>query len=558
MKTSMFGALAVALAVCALAFLGSDAAHAALASSPVLSHGAGTWHGWAGAAVTLAVGLDNLRAQHTDLVARAAAKIAEVVDGMAPEAIRVIETDHAEMVRDIGTVAQAITTGERAQPSPAPAPVLDLKAERARSAEINTLATKHAMPADFASRHIADGTAIEDVRRFVLEEIAKRGAGDREVSPRISITVDAHDTMRGAIETAIIHRANPGAVKIAGDSPARQWRAMTSILEMGRVYIEETTGQRLRHLNKRELAGAVLGLESGRRDGGMSTSDFPNILANVINKRLRNAYEVAPQHWKRLGRESNAPDFKSKAVVQLSNAPNLPVIKEGGEYTYSALADGKESYALATYGRIIRLTRQSLINDDLSAFDRIPMLLGRAAAETEAGVFWSILTANANMADGVALFHATHGNLSGTNDAITIASLSAARASMRKQKGLAKKAADAEPLNVIPAFLVVSPDKETEAQQFVAQIAPTQAGSVNPFTGSLVAMAEARLTGLTWYVFADPATIDTIEYAYLEGENGLYTEQRFGWDVDGIEVKGRLDFAAKAIDWRGMYRNPGA
>jgi hypothetical protein len=30
-----------------------------------------------------------------------------------------------------------------------------------------------------------------------------------------------------------------------------------------------------------------------------------------------------------------------------------------------------------------------------------------------------------------------------------------------------------------------------------------------------------------------------------------------GFDVDGIEIRARLDFGAKAIDWRGLYRNPG-
>jgi hypothetical protein len=37
----------------------------------------------------------------------------------------------------------------------------------------------------------------------------------------------------------------------------------------------------------------------------------------------------------------------------------------------------------------------------------------------------------------------------------------------------------------------------------------------------------------------------------------LYTEQRIGWNVDGIEVKARMDFGAKAIDWRSFYKNPG-
>jgi hypothetical protein len=332
-------------------------------------------------------------------------------------------------------------------------------------------------------------------------------------------------------------------------------------MEMGRTFVEQTTGNKLRGLGKMELAGRLLGIDSGIRSigGALATTDFPNVLANVISKRLRNAYEVAPQNWKKLSRQNNAPDFKTRAIVQLSNLPNLKLVKEGGEFTHMALADSKESYSLATYGRVITITRQALINDDLGAFDRIPMLFGRAAAETEASLFWAIITANPVMGDGVALFHATHGNLAASGSAITIASLNAGRKSMRKQKGLANKAADAEPLNLNPAMLVVSPDKETEAQQFLATtLYPATNAAVNPFAGSLLQITEARLSGNTWYLFADPATIDTVEYAYLDGEEGLYTESRLGFDVDGVEVKGRLDFAAKAIDYRGMYQDPGA
>jgi hypothetical protein len=52
--------------------------------------------------------------------------------------------------------------------------------------------------------------------------------------------------------------------------------------------------------------------------------------------------------------------------------------------------------------------------------------------------------------------------------------------------------------------------------------------------------------------------IDTIEYSYLEGQEGVFMDTRMGFDVDGMELKGRLDFAAKALDWRGIYKNAGA
>ena len=60
-----------------------------------------------------------------------------------------------------------------------------------------------------------------------------------------------------------------------------------------------------------------------------------------------------------------------------------------------------------------------------------------------------------------------------------------------------------------------------------------------------------------WFLVASPAAIDTIEYAYLEGQEGVALETRMGFDVDGIEIRARLDFGAKAIDWRGLYKNPG-
>ena len=78
---------------------------------------------------------------------------------------------------------------------------------------------------------------------------------------------------------------------------------------------------------------------------------------------------------------------------------------------------------------------------------------------------------------------------------------------------------------------------------------------------SLAVIAEPRLDpasgAVPWFLVASPAAIDTIEYAYLEGQEGVALETRMGFDVDGVEVRARLDFGAKAIDWRGLYKNPG-
>ena len=77
---------------------------------------------------------------------------------------------------------------------------------------------------------------------------------------------------------------------------------------------------------------------------------------------------------------------------------------------------------------------------------------------------------------------------------------------------------------------------------------------------SLQVVAEPRLDAtstIVYYGAADPGQIDTVEFSFLEGEEGVVTETLNGWDIDGMEVKARLDFAAKALDHRGLVRNPG-
>ncbi|HIJ93603.1 MAG TPA: peptidase U37, partial [Rhodospirillaceae bacterium] len=132
-------------------------------------------------------------------------------------------------------------------------------------------------------------------------------------------------------------------------------------------------------------------------------------------------------------------------------------------------------------------------------------------------------------------------------------------AAMAKQVGLDGKTI----LNIRPAFLVVPSTLELTAEQIIAQnLVPAKSGDVVPQSiRSLAVIAEPRLDpasgAVPWYLFASPAQIDTIEYAYLEGQEGVYIETRMGFDVDGVEIKARLDFGAKAIDWRGMWKNPG-
>ncbi len=393
---------------------------------------------------------------------------------------------------------------------------------------------------------------VDHARDLLQAEAVK--AQEREAprqTPHVRVLVDEGDTRREAVECAVLHRATPSEVTLT--DAAREFRGM-KLMEIGRSYIEDTQGVRLRGMSSQELAGVLLGLSS--RAGMMSTSDFPNLLANVVSKRLRDTYGAAEQGWRKFCRQSNAPDFKEKAVMQLAGIPELRKIREGQEYTYATLSESVEKYALATYGRKIAITRQTLINDDMGAFDRLPSLFGRAAAELENDVVWGIFTSNPVMGDGKPLFHADHGNLAGSGGDVSETTIEAAEIAMGAHLDAAKK-----PLNLSPRFIAITQKRRVATMKLLGSITAAKSGDVNVYQGAFEPVVENRLKPEAgtqpWFMITDPARWDTIEYSYLEGEEGLYTEERIGFDVDGIEIKGRLDFAAKAIDWRGLWKNPG-
>jgi hypothetical protein len=88
---------------------------------------------------------------------------------------------------------------------------------------------------------------------------------------------------------------------------------------------------------------------------------------------------------------------------------------------------------------------------------------------------------------------------------------------------------------------------------------PGDAGQVaNPIRDMFTPISDSRLTGTAWYLAGDPATTDTIEVTYLDGVEEPFLDQKDGWNVDGTEMKVRLDAGVKALHWRGLYKNVGA
>lgn len=412
-----------------------------------------------------------------------------------------------------------------------------MEQERKRTSEIT------AMFRDFdvegADEAIVLGKSVEEAREMVMDQLRARNKG-------VSVTMGEaeSDKFRAAAQDAVLMAAG---IPVADAAPGAQELRGYSMIEMARESLRRESGSTVNFGDNMELARAAIN----------STSTFPAIMSNLANKSVMvgfNEAETTFQIW--AGKGSNR-DFKEAARVALSEAGNLELVPEGGQFQQDFLGEASARTKVATYGKLFSLTRQAIINDDLGLFSKIATKYGSAAKRLVNKMVYAQLTGNVKMQDNIALFDTKHGNVAGTGEALSVKAIAKAITAMRRQKGITGEAT----LNITPKYLVVPPELEMVAYQIVnstAAVDGVNSGVVNPYKGRFIVVADAELTDPdAWYLVADASQHDTIEVTYLNGVETPRLETRQGFDVDGIEYKVAFDCGVSALDFRGVYKNAG-
>ncbi|WP_287804150.1 prohead protease/major capsid protein fusion protein [Diaphorobacter sp.] len=455
---------------------------------------------------------------------------------------------------DTQQTADNTGTVNRAAPAVTPAPATH-QADATRAADILALCQRHGA-SELAEGLLRQNATIDQARAAILDRM---DAADQSRRGGSSVSVqtvrDEHETRMRGMEEAIMHRMDPRAQLT---DLGRNYRGL-SLTEMAREALEGL-GVSTRGLSRNEIATRAFQV---RGTGYHTTSDFPSLLGGVGARRLRAAYEAAPttfQLWAR--RAANLPDFRITNVLAVGGAPELKKLNEAGEYTYGTISEDATSYRAFSYGRAIALTRQMFVNDDLGAFDRLLQRFGESARRLENRLVYDQIAKNPTMQDGKALFHADHGNLLAATSTLTLDNMGKVRALMRKQKDLDGKTQ----LNLSPAYLIVPSDLEQAAYSYTSSnYVPAKLEDVNEFRAGgrtavepIVEPLLDEVSTAAWYMAARSGQIDTVEYAYVDGSEGVRTETFASEDIDGVKVRATLDFAAKVIDWRGLQKATGA
>jgi len=329
----------------------------------------------------------------------------------------------------------------------------------------------------------------------------------------------------------------------------------------------------------------------------LTTSDFPLLFGDVLDRQMLAAYKATPPVWKPYTKLSTVPRISPQTggyrFAMRGGDEHLDKVAEKGEYLASDRNADRYAISVDKYGRQFDISWEAMINDDLNALKDTPTRFAMAAQRTEHRV---VVGMYAYDTIGAAL-HAVGGGLYGTlapeinqsNLALTIANLETALEVMAGRVDAA-----GEPIYCRAKYLVVPPALEMTARQILTSATKmwTESGGgaalpwpttnilpqygltliVDPYLPAASQVNTPNTpnsANAQWYLFSDPNDIRVLEAAHLSGHErpeicmkasnkvtvggGAINPMSGDFATDNIFYRVRLVFGATTLDWRGTY-----
>jgi len=243
--------------------------------------------------------------------------------------------------------------------------------------------------------------------------------GNMVVNPRAEVLADRADKYSISLAKAFgLTREEYNSVESSYEHHVRQsggsvgevaqdlWNTIPKLRSIREFYVDLT--------GDKNLTGRYAMVQLITKQATWLTSDFTELLSNVMNKRLLRDFRSLAPTWRRIATIKDVKDFKTQEAILIGEFGDLPTVSENGEYLEpSALSDTKEAYGVGKRGRVVSLSWETVVNDDLNGFVRVNGKLGRAAARGLLKFVWNTLfMSNPTLnADSKAFFHVDHNNL---------------------------------------------------------------------------------------------------------------------------------------------------
>lgn len=336
--------------------------------------------------------------------------------------------------------------------------------------------------------------------------------------------------------------------------------------EAARLYEDVCTGRKPMH----------------RLTEAMSTSDFPLLFADTIDRQMLGMYAEWPTAWPQISRRAQVSDFRTvkRFAVDGSEGP-LDVVPAGSSYPAAGKSEAEYSYQVEKRGRVVPFLWEALVNDDLDALRETPRRLAKAARMSEERFVTNLY------ADNTTFFASGNNNVVAGNPELSTDALESALTVLWTQVD-----ADGNPVFTGQVRLVVPPQLKVTANNIVrstqirvATGSDTGSNELNAQNWTTDEIAEVVVNpwlpivdtnhGSTgWYLFADPGVgRPALEVGFLRGNESpaLYLKSpnamRVGggtvggeegdFDTDGVSYKVRHVFGGTMMEPRAAVYSEG-
>lgn len=285
----------------------------------------------------------------------------------------------------------------------------------------------------------------------------------------------------------------------------------------------------------------------------MSTDLFPLMHADVLDRQMLGNYMAAPASWSKYVRRSKVNDFrKVKRFTNTGIRGTLAIVPELAEHEERTTAEAVYEYAVDKYEAGFGYSFESMINDDLGMYERLPKDLAQSAIDTEE-LFAAKLIASASGPNST-YYTVGNDNIAASNAPLTRSNLQAALTRLLKRKD-----ERGNPITVTAVVLVIGPGLLMTANDIVnaTEYRMEVSGNTTIIKGNGIAanltiavnyQLPAVMTSnadTSWWLFADPdGPRPALEMGFLRGyeQPALYEKvpdmRRFG---GGAEVAWSFD-----------------
>lgn len=479
-----------------------------------------------------------------------------LTEGQRESLRAMFDSEQADPEGDKGAKPTSTTASASPESSPGDDPVQAMRmqaaAESTRISEIRKLTAGHA---DIEAKAIAEGW---DATKAELEVL--RASRPAVGAPAIHVGAT---TTANVIEAAVCLTAGLADAKLLKDYGEKTLDAASKMQGLG---LRETIGLCAR-LEGKSLP-PVFGDGRQFMQAGFSTTSFPAVMENVMNKTMLDAYESQDIVAFELCDIGSVSDFKEVSRIRLHGTGRFGRVGPQGELPNGVATDEKFTNKAETHGQMFMLTRQDVINDDVNALLSIPRLMGIEGASTINDLFFRLLLANTGN-----FMSANNGNFL-TGGTFAADQLKALHTLFRKAKSGPKsgRARDQRSISIRPEILLVPVELEWEAKQLIGSAtlanseqpgSPVQNPLYNQYKKVLSApqLSDDFYTGNSasaFYLFADPAKLAAFEIVFLNGRRRPVIERvEAPANTLGMGFRGYIDVGVSQMDKRAAAKHDG-